>query len=157
MTILEAGLLRSVQGIYDKNDGRIDKEHLEDLIEEFNNLYQGGDLAFTLRGMLLYDELSRPDFLTLKKTVAKDLRIQAAPVNNRPPPTQNYGNGGYGARQQQQQQPVRQSYGQDNFMNYDSNQGGNYGRGGGGYQQQNTGGGNILTRGFGGGGGGYKY
>lgn len=136
MTILEAGLLRSVQEIYQHDDGTINKRVLEELIEDFNYQYGDyGELGFTIRGMLLYDEMARPDFVTLKKKVARDLKVQPA---QRSSPQQNYRPQQRGGVYGHEQDP--------NFMAFDSNQGGYYGD----HQQGRE---NPLNAGY----GGYQY
>ena len=152
MTILEAGLLKSVQGVYDPDNGKFNREELEELIDEFCGYYQGGELGFTVRGMLLYDEMQRPDFVTLKQKVASGMRIQPAQGMNQIDTyeQQQQQQMSYGGRRGYQQDDYGRGggYGTDNFMAYDSNQGGYRGydntqppRGGGG--------GNILSRGLG--------
>lgn len=66
LSILEAGLMRSVQGIYGNDNSGFQAKALEDLLNEFENKYLNNPLLFTsVRKMLEVDEENRPDFVNL--------------------------------------------------------------------------------------------
>ncbi len=69
LCILEAGLMKSIQGIYDSGD-QIDQNLLDSYLDEFDMKYEDNPLLFTsVRKMLENDEEERADFLSLKEAM----------------------------------------------------------------------------------------
>lgn len=76
LVLLEAGLLKSIQGIYDKKKGTILQNELNILIEEFSNKYMRDyDLVQALRSMLVVSEFDRSGFTELKMQFAANTNI----------------------------------------------------------------------------------
>jgi serine/threonine protein kinase len=78
LCLLEAGLLESIQDIYNTDQGRISQTKLTDKIDQFDYRYGQAfpELAFTIKSMLQYDEYNRPDWLTLKEKMAAGMAIK---------------------------------------------------------------------------------
>ena len=69
LTILEAGIMKSVQSVYNK-EGGIDYGILEEFLLDLERKFQENPLLYTsVRKMLEIDEEERPDFLTLKSAM----------------------------------------------------------------------------------------
>ena len=69
LSILEAGVMRSVQGIYGISDN-FEPKILDELLNEFEERYQDNPLLFTsVRKMLEVNEDERPDFISLKSAL----------------------------------------------------------------------------------------
>ena len=69
LSILEAGVLRSIQGIYGLNDN-FDENAFEELLGEFEMKYEDNPLLYTsVRKMLEINEDERPDFIGLKSAL----------------------------------------------------------------------------------------
>lgn len=83
LIILEAGLLKSVQKIYDRSTGKIKQNELHSLIEEFSNRYVGDyDLVQAVRSMLVVSELDRTSFTELKMQYASNLSLRDLAKSN---------------------------------------------------------------------------
>ena len=69
LTILEAGLMRSIQSIYTGRE-EIDINILESFLNEFEQRYSENPLLFTsIRKMLDFKEEERPDFISMKQAL----------------------------------------------------------------------------------------
>jgi len=69
LSILEAGVMKSIQGIYGISDN-FEPKVLDELLNEFEDRYQDNPLLFTsLRKMLEMNEEERPDFINLKSAL----------------------------------------------------------------------------------------
>lgn len=67
MCLLEAGLLESVQGVYDTDAGKFKPEKLDALIQKFSKRYAGAwALTSLLQNLLTLDLEARRDFIQLK-------------------------------------------------------------------------------------------
>ena len=77
LTILEAGLLKPIQNIYNKSKGKINQGVLRELLSEFSNRYIGDyDLVQAVRSMLVVSEFDRSDFIELRDLYASNLSIK---------------------------------------------------------------------------------
>jgi hypothetical protein len=72
LCLLEAGLLRDVQDIYDEDQNWVNTDLLVSLIDEFCLRQFNTNLSDLLRKCLMTEESSRPDWLVLKKMFAGD-------------------------------------------------------------------------------------
>jgi hypothetical protein len=69
LAILEAGVMKSIQGIYGISDN-FEPRVLDELLNDFEDKYQDNPLLFTsLRKMLEMNEEERPDFINLKSAL----------------------------------------------------------------------------------------
>lgn len=76
LVLLEAGLLKSIQEIYEKKRGTINQNKLNILIEEFSNKYfRDYDLVQALRSMLVVSEFDRSGFTELKMQFAANTSV----------------------------------------------------------------------------------
>lgn len=67
MSILEAGLLESVQGVYDKENGKFRHEELSALVDKFSQKFSASpNLVKVVQNILNPVMSQRPDFLHLK-------------------------------------------------------------------------------------------
>lgn len=70
LCVLEAGLMRGIQTIYDDMNGQFLDHELEAFIDEFANKYQDNPLLITtVRKMLEINEAARPDFINIKNAI----------------------------------------------------------------------------------------
>jgi hypothetical protein len=72
LCLLEAGLLRDVQDIYDEGQNWVNTDLLDSYIDEFCLRQFNTNLSDLLRKCLITEESSRPDWLVLKKVYAGD-------------------------------------------------------------------------------------
>lgn len=69
LCILEAGLMHSIQGVYDNND-QINQGLVDNYLNEFEDKYEDNPLLFTsVRKMLENNEEDRADFVSLKEAM----------------------------------------------------------------------------------------
>lgn len=67
LCLLESGVLKSIQHIYDPTDQAINYKIMQDLIDEFCEKYSSEELHKILRVCLLLEEKNRPDWVELRK------------------------------------------------------------------------------------------
>lgn len=96
MILLEAGILESVQGCYDRDIGKVNVEVLNSLIEKFQQQYSG-QLSQRLKSMLAYDETDRCSFKEIGAMSGANVQMKAPTSNT------GYSNTGYGGYQSPQQ------------------------------------------------------
>lgn len=77
LVLLEAGLLKSIQNVYDRKTGKIKQNELHSMIEEFSNRYVGDyDLVQALRSLLVVSEFDRSGFAELKMQYATNMNLR---------------------------------------------------------------------------------
>ena len=70
LIVLEAGLMKSIQSIYDENRGVVSEEAVENLLSKFIEKYPNNPLQITtVRKMLEINESYRPDFVNIKSAI----------------------------------------------------------------------------------------
>jgi hypothetical protein len=72
LCLLEAGLLRDVQDVYDEEQNWVNTDLLDSYIDEFCLRQFNTHLSELLKKCLITEESSRPDWLVLKKVYAGD-------------------------------------------------------------------------------------
>jgi len=83
LTLLESGLLQSVQGVFDRRKSKMDVEELHELIQQFEYRYvEEFELCQALRSMLMISESDRPDFLELRSKYALNLGLKELADSN---------------------------------------------------------------------------
>lgn len=77
LVLIEAGILKSIQGIYDRRRGEINQNELHNLIEEFSKKYFGDyALVQAVRSMLVVSEFDRTSFTELKMQYANQVNLK---------------------------------------------------------------------------------
>lgn len=123
MVLLEAGILDSVQGCYDIENCKFNVEHLNELIERFEQVYAGNNnLCQRLRRFLVVDEVDRCRF---KEMAGQSGKAQPAQTQNT-----GYGN---------QQSSTNYSTGYNNGYSNQKQHGGGYQSPGYGHTSQGYG------------------
>lgn len=152
MTIMEAGLMRPMSGVYDEKSTDINENDLQDNLGEFSQKYQDNPLLVTtVTKMLETRESSRPDFINIKGAIPTYSEIMEyfergddeyydqdfTDPNHGNDDYNQYDNQGFQGNNQnaQQQQPDFGNNGQFDARQAGNNQGGNQG-----YDQYNQGG-----------------
>ncbi len=120
LVVLEAGLLEDVQGIYDSEEGAVNPEKLEELIQKFEERYSHSpELCLSLRRLLVIDELDRCCFKELKNTITQQTVSKPQPTHKAQPQAYGYTdyqassgwNAGYGQPQRAPQTQQADRYG----------------------------------------------
>lgn len=118
MVLLEAGILESVQGCYDKETGKFKLDNLNELLEKFEQIYSSdNDLCQKLRRFLVSDEADRCRFKELAAQggyVQPAMQAQSTGYGYQQPSNQYAGgyNSGYGQTAPQKPSYTIPSYGQ---------------------------------------------
>lgn len=128
LIILEAGLLQSIQKIYDPDQARVRTTILAELIEKFEERYSNSaDLCQTVRSMLTIEETDRPYFKEIKLSTGRYAAgggMTSNPSAQQQPRGSSSGpSGGYGTQSKVQGygQPQPSGYGQNRPNNPLSN------------------------------------
>jgi hypothetical protein len=83
LALLETGLLKSIQGIFDRRKKALDVTELNELIQQFEYRYvEEFELCQAIRSMLIVSESDRPDFLELRSKYALNLGLKELADSN---------------------------------------------------------------------------